>query len=541
MKYITAVILLILLLIPASSSASTSKSMVINEIQTSGLNELLHENGRDEFIELHNISDDEVDVTNLKLQYFSATRDDVFNISSSPTRELGLLNGIVQPKGYVLFSFENYIENADFYFGQGSTATSGLLARSGGHIRLVQNDIVLDVVAWGTAKSPETKVLLEIAAGTSVERKLSKDMVVDTDNNADDFMVQQIPTPQGGSLVEPELEIEPEPELVIPPCDGLMITEIVPNPGGVDTGKEFIELFNPTESLISLEDCTMKLDNSSYLYTFVPGQAIYPGEYKAFYDELTGITLPNATGGSVTLIGSSTDYTVEYPGNMQSDYSWSFLNQAWLNTATATPNAANILTVPDTQVLGDTDEVVESCGAGRYRNPETNRCRNIQTVAETSECLTGQIRNPETNRCRKIANIASSLIPCRPGQERSTETNRCRSITNIAASLIPCREGQERSSDTNRCRNVAATTKAECQQGYERNPETNRCRKTQAALAASPSVGDLDSPDGGRLSSVFMVIMSMSVFSYGAFEYRRDIMNFIEKYKLKLAAKQAVE
>jgi hypothetical protein len=77
------------------------------------------------------------------------------------------------------------------------------------------------------------------------------------------------------------------------------------------------------------------------------------------------------------------------------------------------------------------------CGEGRYRNPETNRCKKVETEAAKTltPCAVGYERNPETNRCKKVA-VASGLVPCAEGYERNPETNRCRKVrenTGVAA------------------------------------------------------------------------------------------------------------
>jgi hypothetical protein len=74
------------------------------------------------------------------------------------------------------------------------------------------------------------------------------------------------------------------------------------------------------------------------------------------------------------------------------------------------------------------------CEPGKYRNPETGRCRSVETADVLTPCKEGQYRSPETNRCRSVASAASTPAPCQPNQERNPETNRCRKK---AASGIP--------------------------------------------------------------------------------------------------------
>lgn len=497
------------------SAQTNTSEIVINEIQTGGLDELLLEDGKQEFIEIYNKSTEPILLAGWKLQYFSATRLDVFDVNASPTRELFSLAGTVTTKGSIVLSYEGFMSNADGFFGQGSTASSGMMARSGGHVRLVSSEgQISDVVGWGTAKSPETKALAEIGVGSSVERKKIETVVVDTNNNFDDFSILSTPSPQSGGLV---IEIPPiEPEPIIPPCDGLVISELMPNPDGTDTGHEFIELYNPTDLSIYLEDCVLVTTATSQQYLFAIGSLMQPKQYLAFYDNQTGLTLANAAGGSVTLIGTEADHTITYPADMGANHSWSLIGGLWHDSTVPSPNAINALPLPE--VLGATDEEVtlEPCGPGKYRSPDTNRCRNTLTTSGV-------------------------LALCGPGQTRNPDTNRCRSAASLAARLIPCSEGQERNPETNRCRKIASAIQTACQEGYERNAETNRCRKVAATLAASPSVGDPSTASPKRLNYAFFSVMSILVAGYGVFEYRRDISTVLTKLQAKRFTKIAAK
>ena len=146
---------------------------------------------------------------------------------------------------------------------------------------------------------------------------------------------------------------------------------------------------------------------------------------------------------------------VQYDGAGTTEQGLSYAfgdDNVWHWTATPMPTGANLLTDPATTLA--------ECPEGKYRSPETNRCRNIEEVINSlATCDEGSERNPLTNRCRKIASSDAVLTPCKEGQVRSPETNRCKSIVSEVADLIPCNDG------------------------YERNPATNRCRKVQSAAA----------------------------------------------------------
>lgn len=501
--------------------AVQSPGLVISEIQVGGLNTDGSENALYEFVELYNQEDYPVDVTGWQLEYFSADSTDTLASGAKPTRVLIVLDGELGSHGYALFSYAGYLDEADGYFGEGSTLKSGLLAGLGGHVRLVDTgDMVIDSVGWGAAKSPETKAVAKPPLGYSAERRPHAEdevLLTDTDNNFTDFTHNELPTPTGGSLLELAL---PEPEEA-PDCADAIITELLPNPDGADGGNEFIELYNPTDAVIFLESCMLETTANAKKYQFPIASSLPPKTYLAFYDNETELTLANAAGGTVLLVGTSTEYSVDYPKDMKSGYSWSLIDGVWLATDRPTPNTSNLPPLPaQTNQTGEEAETQpESCGPGKFRNPETNRCKNVQVLAASlSPCAAGQVRSPETNRCRNIASLVTTLVPCRPGQERNPETSRCRNVLGTATQATACKEGQER------------------------NPETNRCRKVAAVTAASPSVGSSDSQNAPqRLNYIFLGTASAAVLGYGVFEYRRDIGNLLARLKVRSIARRAVK
>jgi hypothetical protein len=167
----------------------------------------------------------------------------------------------------------------------------------------------------------------------------------------------------------------------------------------------------------------------------------------------------------------------------------------WQWTTTPWPTGQNIITAPVV--------VAAECPAGKYRNPETGRCRTIEeAVNALTECEEGYERNPTTNRCRKIAvTTVATLTPCKEGQERNPATNRCRSIASAVAELLPCDEG------------------------YERNPATNRCRKAgadavpEAAFPVTPAkAGAADAAGWYALA-----IVAAIAIGYGVWEWRAEL------------------
>lgn len=419
--------------------------IVISEFQTGGLISGL-ENGQLEFIELYNQQATDQVVNDWRLEYLSSSHDGGIN----PTRVITTFEGSIKAHSYVLLSLSNYLNDADIYFD--STSSSGLLAKSGGHLRLVNSQgSVIDLVGWGSAKHPETKAIAELAPNFSSQRILDPadpNRLLDSGNNWADFKIPSTPTtPQGGGLyviVQP-----PDPE-----CKGIVVSEIMADPLGVDSevGSEFIELYNPTNQTIALAGCTLKTSASSKTYSFKSDDKLLAKQYKAYLQKDTGLTLTNS-GGEVLLASSTEELEYSYP-KLGDNQAYILLNGKWSLSDKATPSAANKL------VVITEDETKEPCAKGKYRNPATGRCKNIQTVSSSlTPCNADQIRNPATNRCRKIITASATLTPCQAGYLRNSETNRCRKIAN-SSSLKPCAPGSTRNPETNRCRKSANATLA---------------------------------------------------------------------------------
>lgn len=475
--------------------------LMISEVQTGGLSSVSgSEDGRMEFIELYNPSETPIDVTDWRIDYLSASHTG----SGPPTRTLVTLRGVATPKSFILLSYDAYLANADEYFGIGSTSSSGLLAKSGGQVQITNNaGQAVDLLTWGTAARDGWWEAPEIPAGLSVQRILPNDPLF---TNGVAFTPPAPPTPQGGGWQAPEAL----PEL---PCRDLIISELLPNPAGADGGHEFIELHNPTNAIISMQGCKLRLGETGKTFT-LPDAVLAAGAYHALWDTDTGIVLPNATAQTVWMVASGNESGILYPDAMSDDQAWAFIEGTWQVTLSPTPGNANMLQSPIEQADGEGGGVVlaaiTACAAGKERNPETNRCRNIPAEEKTlAPCKTGQERNPATLRCRSITSTASAVTSCKPGQTRNPSTNRCRSIQVAKAAMKPCPAGQERNTQTNRCRKTSGDALAKVQD-VKTDTKVNPIRWWLAGLVAAGALG------------------------YAVYEWRQEITQSLKKLKQKL-------
>jgi len=214
----------------------------------------------------------------------------------------------------------------------------------------------------------------------------------------------------------------------------ILINELLPNPSGTDTGKEFIELYNDSDRVVSLGGYALRFGKTSYKWYTPPlGLTIQPYGYVVFSDTEMGISLTNSSS-VVQLVYNQQPVgePVEYL-DAKDDQSWSLIEGVWQYTKLSTPGAKNQL--PAIDVLTKEAEVPSQkpCAPNQYRSEDTGRCRLLATASSSpAPCKEGQVRNPETNRCRSLATSSSTLVACKQGQERSSETNRCRAVTQMS-------------------------------------------------------------------------------------------------------------
>lgn len=434
----------------------------------------------DEFIELYNLTTEPIDLSKYTLEYFNKTEPETGQLPTQATLGLGLL---AAGEHIALAAEPTQIPNA-------LALPFSSLSDSGGRLRLLDSSgDIIDELAWSSTQSlatlasiyPPIVYVCTASSASCVSRTQSmqreKDLLGAYVPTTPTWNLEA-PSPQSSELIEPPGEVpegqegtetpEPEPVPALT-CEGVRLSELLPNPEGNDTGHEFIELYNPTDDFVVMDGCSLQMGSNTYNFA---GLGLSPGQYYALPDNVTGLTLPNAAGGTVWLLSPTEELdSVTYPGELEDDVAWAQIDNVWQVTYASSPNTSNIL-----QPL--------------------------------KPCPEGQVRNSATNRCRSIIQTTSSLVPCREGQERNPETNRCRAVT-AGVTLAACAEGQERNSETNRCRKVAGA-----------EGET---------LAAVQDIKSGDLSDSPRWWIVGLIVMA--VMGYGVYEWRRDVANWFAGFR----------
>lgn len=344
-------------LMPAYAFSQTADGdIMIVEIQTGTTN-----SASEEFVELYNASDQNVDISHYKVEYYSATSD-----FTTPSRSIPLHGTLYAGKHYLLASTGYLANKVNDSFSAG-------FSKMGGHIRLISPDpsdstkkLVHDLVGWGTALHPEDVAAPALPDGSSLLRKTDTNgHFIDTDNNSDDFAINPTPTPiadnvppeSGGQPSNPDpnsggTTTPPENDPIQPPAAQLLplqITELLPNPAppASDSLDEYVELYNPNDEPLDLNGYKLQTGKLfSYSHTFSDG-TIPARTYQAHMVTETRVLLANS-GGKARLIDQSGTIVSETDpyDNAANGQAWALVAGAWDWTTTPTPNEANILTAP---------------------------------------------------------------------------------------------------------------------------------------------------------------------------------------------------
>lgn len=403
----------------ALGSLPAEPKLVISEVKLGGA----VEGQPTEFVELYNNSDSVIDfdAEDWWLEY-AKPKAVISDCSSTNWAEVDSgemnvrrlkLSGVVDPSGYKVVEMS-------------------LNDNTAGALQVVGSLITSDLIGWGTSSIQAPCTLGDSAPAPtntqSLQRLMSKNglPVVNEDNSK--AFVSAEPTPGQPGPTQSADDIPPM-------CNRLAINEVLPNPSGADSGKEFVEIFNPTADVVDLSGCFLQVGSSQEELSGMIGAM----SHKAFF----GLSLPNSAGGTVLLHNEDWEVSVSYPGGLGDDEAYGIIDGQWQGGLQPTPGSVNQVAVKEESKASESaDDQPAPCAPGKYRSPETNRCRNIEVASSLAPCDSGQIRNPETNRCRKIASATADLVPCAEGQERNPETNRCRNKTSVKSASTSIADSQ---------------------------------------------------------------------------------------------------
>lgn len=273
---------------------------------------------------------------------------------------------------------------------------------------------------------------------------------------------------------------------------------------------EYVKFYNDTTVPISFDGTRLRIGSQASADAVVLGGTVQSGEYAIFDKTESGmpLSITNSDGyvwledtyGLKTYQNTVTEYA-DASSSSHKGQSWALIDGTW---QWAMPNPAGANIPLPIEEKPDNSSGLVPCRPDQFRNPATNRCKLIASMATSLKpCAMNQFRNPETNRCKLVSSSASSLKPCAVNQYRNPATNRCKLIASAASQLKPCKPGQVR------------------------NPETNRCRKATGDVLPAADFAVTKVPDDNAVSSpigwlAFAGVGGLAV-GYGVWEWRREL------------------
>lgn len=192
----------------------------------------------------------------------------------------------------------------------------------------------------------------------------------------------------------------------------------------------------------------------------------------------------------------------------------------------------------------------KKCQDGWERNPETNRCRKVQTDPGPDEAPPEEAPSSEEPSDDPPSDSPADLLPSLlPDPDTDPVTTSPINTAPAASATVPpsastvettCKDGYEYIESVGKCYK-------KCQDGYERNPETNRCKKAETNSSKKTSDSSsaktktnngadygVDVPEtGGNYAFIAGGIIAALVAAgvgFAAYQYRLEIKEFVKKH-----------
>ncbi len=226
----------------------------------------------------------------------------------------------------------------------------GNLNNTGDQLTLLDpSGAILDTVTYGSWDDGNMLDNAPLAQeAMSLARKVDG---FDSDNDNLDFVATLEITAGWGNSIRFPVPQKEESEIALASVK-LVLNEVLPNPVGDDTKDEFIEIYNPTTSSVSLVG--WKISDTNNHYT-IHEKVLGPKDYAVFLRSVTGISLNNTGGDQLQLFdprGNLID-TLMYSETAEEGYSFGLGDTSVLEwSRTASPGEKNKTT--SIEALDDT-------------------------------------------------------------------------------------------------------------------------------------------------------------------------------------------
>ncbi|MGB3976544.1 MAG: lamin tail domain-containing protein [bacterium] len=370
----------------------TQTSIVINEVH---FNPLGNDTGK-EFIELLNVSNQPVDLTGYDL------KPDTSSYYTFPIF-------ILSPGERVSIRINTDGEDTD---NELFTGLTGNMGNSAGFVALFNSSThshstLVDYVAYGAGGQTWESAAVTAGIWTTgdfvdlCEEGRSINLNPDgVDTNISDNWscceptmnsrnCSSAPSPTVTPTSQPGTPTQtPAPTSTPEPRFGVVINEVLFDPSGVDTGKEFVELYNNSSYPITLTGYDLKPDSSTY-YTF-PAFVLNPHAFVTIHINTSGMdTDTELFTGPATNMGNSAGYIALFNSNTHGvgtivDYiAYGAGGQTWESTAVS----AGIWTAGDFIPISDVDGYsINLCPDGADRDSSINWQISDPSAGRANDC-----------------------------------------------------------------------------------------------------------------------------------------------------------
>lgn len=478
---------------PTHASSATPRTVIITKIQAASPT-----SAKDELIELYNTTANDIDLSGWCLTNKASIK---FACFDERQKDDTVLHAVLPSGAYATVVSHDFLaHNTSMAIGDAALSfaptnqSSGSLVASADTVTLVDaHDEAWDTWSWQTA----------VSSGKLLSRQVLsiEPLVYATEGVASEWQqavqgsvvrsslqwleVTTIPSVDDGYSDPPSDPSHNQPKDTTP----LQITELLPNPAGLDTGNEFIELYNPNLISVSGEDYKLLVGaNLDKTYSLPAHFIVEPLSYAVIKNDVIKFSLSN-TAGAVQLLqkGVRVDKPVAY-ANPPEGESWAIVAGMWRYTNSPTPGTDN-----------SSSEI----------NEAAVDAESLAAIVQ-KPCATNQYRNLATGRCKLIAVTASTQAPCKVNQTRSLDTGRCRN-------------------------NVVATVPVACKVGQARSPETNRCRTITKMSKAPNSLKVVEKSQKTTGATWYMWLgiggIILAILSYAMWEWREEMQRLFQKIK----------
>ena len=307
--------------------------MVINSFRISG-----ERGSNDEYIEIKNTSESEVDISSWKLAKKSAS------ISSSPTylRTVIPEETKLAPGESLTIAHPDCSCSFDLSYATTTGSVPSGVAADNTIIIFDQEKGVIDKVGFGTAADFEAAAISK--SPESGEIYARKNSGQDTDNNKEDFYLSYTPPKIDDSQEPSTPKEEAVPSKSATIGAKIILTEFLPNPERSDAEGEWIEIYNTGSDANISGYIVADRVGSPKKYKLPEGTVIKSKQYLAFYSGKTPISLNN--DGDAVELQSADGVVFNYTPNSgkgPEGASFALVGGSWSWTAKPTPGRANII------------------------------------------------------------------------------------------------------------------------------------------------------------------------------------------------------